>query len=250
MFLNQNMIQRSSWVKLKDEFHHWNSDMQMTKIHKTHFNITWNIQLKECSFRITSQRRWPCSQAVQVQWLGFPSSTYSISKWSTAFGNQFAQGAPWHCSLADLGHSQPISRCSLESQISWHNVNISRLLKELEIKLVESHKGQIQNLPAREDFTARAEELTHFLSCFTLNGDMFWTENWPQVPLLKGLGVWSCKCFDSQVFFWKCVKSPPYALPALYAHLQGWLQRQNSAWLTQQYLWWFIWHMSALFAEL
>lgn len=228
------MIQRSSWVRLKYEFHHWNSDKQRTKIHKTHLTISWNIQLEECSFRITSLRRWPCSQAVQVHWLSFPSSTNGISKRSTAFGSQVAQGAPWHCILANLGHSQPISRRSLESQISWYNLSISRLLKELEIKLAGSHEGQIQNFPAREDFTVRAEELTHFLTCFTLNGDTFLTENWPQVPLLKGLGVWSCKCFDSQIVFWKSIKSPPYALPALYARLQGWLQRQSFLLLTQQ----------------
>lgn len=46
-------------------------------------------------------------------------------------------------------------------------------VKNLAEKLAESHKGQIQNLPDRDDFTAKAEELTHFLSCFTLNGDKF-----------------------------------------------------------------------------
>lgn len=44
---------------------------------------------------------------------------------------------------------------------------------------------------------------------------MFPIENSPQVPLLKGLGAWSRKHFDSQIVFWKCVKSPCYAFPAL-----------------------------------
>lgn len=54
---------------------------------------------------------------------------------------------------------------------AWHEPKYA--VKELEIKLAGSHKGQIENLPAREDFTARAEELTHFLSCFSLNEDTF-----------------------------------------------------------------------------
>lgn len=60
-------------------------------------------------------------------WTNLPLHT--ASETGHKVQNQVAQGAPWQISLADLGHSQPVSRRSLESQISKHNVNLSRLLR-------------------------------------------------------------------------------------------------------------------------
>lgn len=70
-------------------------------------------------------------------------------------------------------------------------------------------------------------------------------ENSPQVPLLKGLGAWSCKRFDPQIIFCKCAKSLCHAFPELHLLQLHIFQAELAA----IHLWWFIWLVFAWFAE-
>lgn len=174
-FLNQNMVQRSSWVKLKDEFYHWISDMQRKK----KFTKLISISAGSCK-HLEGMELWDCFKEETTPQPGTTGLATEPALLCTQHQQMVHKLWKWSfsrsCLAPQLGRpgSQParvIVLLGVTDFRAWHEPKYA--VKELEIKLAGSHKGQIENLPAREDFTARAEELTHFLSCFPLNEDTF-----------------------------------------------------------------------------